>query len=262
MARQARLSSTTPGRSSGGTSPGGSITFNLYDPSHTDCSGTPAYTQTIPVSGNGGYTTTNTTPAATAGTWSWTASYSGDSGNTSSSSGCGQETVTVTPLVAQGSCEGSGSIAVLVSGTNVLAYIPKGNWGSSVTGVDAVNVEGTSITNTLISTADPINSAASNSVTGQTVVTANNNQVYILKGAGLDPSVSPNPISDGGSGVISFSGGSATTSGVSMDATNNKALLGVSVGGVGGFQFLDLATDTFEPAFTTMDPSGEISRTR
>ena len=98
-----------------------------------------------------------------------------------------------------------------------------------------------------------------NSVTGQTVCTANNNDVYVLKGVGLDPGVSPNPLTDGGSGIIGFSGGSATTTGVSMDATDNKALIALSVGGVGGFQFLNLATDTFEPAFTSQDPGGQIS---
>jgi hypothetical protein len=36
-----------------------------------------------------------------------------------------------------------------------------------------------------------------------------------------------------------------------MDAGDNKALLGISIGGTGGFQFLDLSTDTFEPPFPT-----------
>jgi hypothetical protein len=248
------------GTVSGGYLPGGSITFNLYDPSHTDCSGTPAYTQTVPVLGNGSYSTSNTTAANVAGTWSWTATYTGDSNNNGAASTCTKETATVTPVVAQGSCEGSGSISALVSGTDVISYVPKGNWGSGATGIDVVNVEGSSITNTQIPTgSDAINSCASNSVTGQTVCTANNNDVYVLKGTGLDPSVSPNPLTDGGSGTITFSGGSATTTGVSMDATDNKALLALSVGGVGGFQFLNLATDTFEPAFTTQDSTGQIS---
>ena len=145
----------------GGASPTGSITFNLYDPSHTDCSGTPAYTQTVAVAGNGSYSTTNTTAASVGGTWSWTATYTGDSSNNGASSGCGQETVTVT-AVAQGSCEGSGSLSTLVSGTNVISYVPKGNWGSAAPGIDVVNVEGTSVTNTTIPTGtDVINSCAS-----------------------------------------------------------------------------------------------------
>jgi Fibronectin type III domain len=158
------------------------------------------------------------------------------------------------------SCEGSGSISTLIYGGNVISYVPKGAWDSSTPGIDVVNVEGNSITSTQISTGtDVINSCASNSVTGQTVCTANNNDVYVLKGTELDPSVSPDPLTDGGSGEIDFSGGSTTTSGVSMDTPDNKALLALSLNGVAGYQFLDLATDTFEPAFTTQDPGGEVS---
>jgi len=161
----------------------------------------------------------------------------------------------------QGSCEGSGSLSALVNvnGTDVTSYVPKGNWSSGTPGIDVVNVEGTSITNTTVPTgSDIINSCASNSITGQTVCTANNNDVYVLKGTGLDPSVA-NPLSDSGTGTIRFSGGSATTSGVSMNAIDNKALIALSIGGIGGFQFLDLATNTFEPAFTTKDSTGAIS---
>ena len=145
-------------------------------------------------------------------------------------------------------------------GTNVTAYVPKGAWDGSSSGIDVVNVEGSSITDTTIPTgSDVINSCASNSVTGQTVCTANNQDVYVLKGTSLDPSVSPNPLVDSGSGSIGFSGGSATTTGVSMDATDNKALIALSVDDVGGFQLLDLASDTFEPAFTTKNADGDIS---
>ncbi len=141
----------------------------------------------------------------------------------------------------------------------MVAYVPKGAWDNNTTGIDVVNVEGTSVTDTQIPTDSTVNSCASNSETGQTVCTGNDNEVWVLKGAGLDPSVTTNPLTDGGTGTIDFSGGAATTSGVSMDATDNKALLALSVGGTAGFQFLDLSTDTFETPFTTMDPGGEIS---
>ena len=66
---------------SGGSSPTGTITFNLYGPSATaSCSGTPVDTETAAVSGNGDYTTPSFTPAQ-AGTYWWTASYGGDAGN-------------------------------------------------------------------------------------------------------------------------------------------------------------------------------------
>jgi hypothetical protein len=81
---------------SGGFSPTGSITFNLYSPSAATCSGPPAYTQTVPVNGNGTYPTTNSTFLATAeGTWRWQSSYSGDGNNLGASSTCGTERFTI-----------------------------------------------------------------------------------------------------------------------------------------------------------------------
>jgi hypothetical protein len=44
-----------------------------------------------------------------------------------------------------------------------------------------------------------------------------------------------------------------------MDAVHNKAVIGVSVGGVGGFQFLNLDTSIFEPAFKSQSPAKQIS---
>jgi hypothetical protein len=75
---------------------GGTITFNLYSPSDATCSGTPAYTQTVNVSGNGTYSTTNTTFLASAeGTWRWKVSYSGDANNDAATSACGVERFTI-----------------------------------------------------------------------------------------------------------------------------------------------------------------------
>jgi hypothetical protein len=242
---------------SGGATPRtGTVTFSLYGPADPQCQGPkPAYTETVSMSADGSYSTTNTARATIAGTWHWIATYNGDDNNNSVSSACADESVTVTPVTAQASCQASGSLSTLVSGTNVISYIPKGSWDAFVPGIAVVNVEGTSVTNTTIDTGtDVINSCASNSVTGETVCTANNNDVWILNGTGLDPAVS-NPLKDAGVGVISFSGGSATTTGVAIDTTDNKALIGLSLGGVGGFQFLDLATHTFEDAFASKDPT-------
>ena len=83
---------------SGATSnAGGTVTFGLYGPDDATCSGTPRYTQNVPVAGNGTYSTTNTTvTAGTAGTWRWKVSYSGDANNTGSTSACGVENFTIT----------------------------------------------------------------------------------------------------------------------------------------------------------------------
>jgi hypothetical protein len=74
----------------------GTITFSLFDPSDATCAGSPAYTQTLVVNGNGTYSTTNTTfLATTLGTWRWQVSYSGDSNNTATLSACGVESFTI-----------------------------------------------------------------------------------------------------------------------------------------------------------------------
>jgi Putative Ig domain len=81
---------------SGGYNPSGSLTFDLYDPSSPNCSGPPAYTQTVGVSdGNSTYSTSSDDLAESAGTWNWTVNYSGDENNASASSGCASETIIV-----------------------------------------------------------------------------------------------------------------------------------------------------------------------
>jgi hypothetical protein len=155
--------------------------------------------------------------------------------------------------VPQGSCQPSSSLSAMVIGANVTSYVPKGNWGVTPTpGVSVVNIEGASVTPALIPTgSDVINSCASNPVTGDTVCTANNNKVYLLNGTTVK---SGSPLTSSATGAISFSGGSCTNCGVSMDAIHNKAVISMSLGGVGGFQFLDLSTSAFEPAFASMAP--------
>lgn len=160
--------------------------------------------------------------------------------------------------VIQGSCQPSSSLSVLVSGSDVVAYVPKGNWSATLsTGVAAVNVEGSSIANTLIPTRSVVNSCASNPITGQTVCTANNTDVYLIKGTALDPAVATNPLPSSGVGQLLFSGGTCTNCGVAMDATHNKAVIGLSLATGGGFQFLNLGpTPALETAFTSKGPAG------
>ncbi len=75
---------------------GGAITFSLFSPSDATCAGTPAYTQTVPVNGNGTYSTNNTMVHATDfGTWRWLVSYSGDANNLGATSACGVEHFTI-----------------------------------------------------------------------------------------------------------------------------------------------------------------------
>jgi YVTN family beta-propeller protein len=71
----------------GGAAPSGQITFKLYGPGDATCSGSPAFTDTKTVSGNASYDSSNFTPTA-AGTYRWTASYSGDANNDGATSDC------------------------------------------------------------------------------------------------------------------------------------------------------------------------------
>ena len=123
------------------------------------------------------------------------------------------QTINVVNAAPQGSCQPSSSLSVLVSGSNVTSYVPKGNWSvTPATGISVVNIEGSAITPTPISTTNTVNSCASNSVTGQTVCTANNTDVYLITGTTLGGT-----LTSGGTSTIGFSGGSCTNCGVAMD---------------------------------------------
>ena len=71
----------------------GTITFKLYGPDNATCSGSPIFTTTKAVLGNGAYTSASFTPTLV-GTYRWVASYSGDynpqtkTGNSAVSGSC------------------------------------------------------------------------------------------------------------------------------------------------------------------------------
>jgi len=74
---------------SGGNNPTGTITFTAYGPDDATCANAPAYTSDpVAVSGNGSYGNSPEFTPATAGTYRWQASYSGDAGNDAASTSC------------------------------------------------------------------------------------------------------------------------------------------------------------------------------
>jgi hypothetical protein len=81
---------------SGGVSPGGQITFKAFGPADATCALSPAFEVDVPVNGSGNYGSGNFVPTV-AGSYNWTASYSGDEDNPGALSGCGaaNETSTV-----------------------------------------------------------------------------------------------------------------------------------------------------------------------
>lgn len=80
---------------SGGFHPTGTVEFQLYAPGDTDCK-TPIATRTGDLSGSGTAASGDVTIGA-AGTYRWTATYSGDANNNAVTSPCSDEEVKVTP---------------------------------------------------------------------------------------------------------------------------------------------------------------------
>ena len=155
---------------------------------------------------------------------------------------------TPTPTPAPNACLPSSSLGVLVQGTNATVYAPQGNWDSGAAAVNVVPIEtsggiGTGGAPTTVVTGSVPNSCSSNSTTGTTVCTGNNTDVFVINGSTLSSTVT-----SGATSTQSFSGGSCMNCGVVVDSTTNKALItiGLSSGGPGGYQFLDLASNTFE----------------
>ena len=85
-----------------GNAPTGTITFTVFGPSNGTCSGTPVFTSTTTVSGNGSYPSAPFSPTL-AGTYGWIASYSGDAGNNAATTVCNDpaETSTVIAVSSQ-----------------------------------------------------------------------------------------------------------------------------------------------------------------
>ncbi|MHB8577065.1 MAG: hypothetical protein ACYDCQ_17270, partial [Dehalococcoidia bacterium] len=81
----------------GGFNPTGTITFTLFGPANPGCTGTPIFTSTKTVAGDGAYTSDPFTTTL-AGTYNFVAVYSGDAGNAAVTSACGaaNESVVVT----------------------------------------------------------------------------------------------------------------------------------------------------------------------
>lgn len=125
---------------SGGSSPTGTITIELYGPGDSTCSNPPVYTESKTVVGNGGYESHTHTPTAP-GVYRWVASYSGDGDNAASATACGapgQSATIDAPLDVSASGSGTGYVdsspAGIDCGTGSHTTCSKSfGYGSSVT---------------------------------------------------------------------------------------------------------------------------------
>jgi len=82
--------------------PTGTVTFTLYGPADTACTGTALFTSTVALSATGTATSATFSGTTATGTYNWIASYSGDANSAPSASKCGAEPVNVTASGVQG----------------------------------------------------------------------------------------------------------------------------------------------------------------
>ena len=108
----------------GGSSPTGTITFNLYGPNDTTCASAAIFTKSVTVNGNGHYDSPSFT-TVTAGTYRWIANYSGDANNNATQNACNgnNESVIVTKKAPTVTTNASADVTVggLIHDTATLA---------------------------------------------------------------------------------------------------------------------------------------------
>jgi Domain of unknown function DUF11/PKD domain len=85
---------------SGGDQPSGSVSFQLFAPGDTACTGAPVFTATVPLSSAGAAASGAFTPLA-AGTYAWRAAYSGDADNSAVAGPCGSSSTVDAPPAGQ-----------------------------------------------------------------------------------------------------------------------------------------------------------------
>lgn len=148
------------------------------------------------------------------------------------------------PVLGPTACNPISSVTVLLNQSGVTAYVPNGNWSSTQTGIQVVPISPPG-TPTSISTPDVVNTCSANSTTGVTVCTGNGSDVYLVNGTTLTST-----LTSAATGNTEFSGGGCLNCGVAVESNSNKAVIAMSYNGApsgSALQFLDLATNTFQP---------------
>ena len=172
---------------------------------------------------------------------------------------CATLTVTNTTKTLS-SCIPSSSLAVSL-GSTVTAYVPNGCWECSATGVQVVPIEGGGSASS-IATAHSVNACSSDALTGETVCTANNTDVYLITGTTLNTT-----LTSGSNNFAGFSGGDCENCGVAINAATNTAYIAGGFTGPSddGIQPLNLANNTFAtpfPAATEVSENIAVDPTR
>ena len=114
---------------SGGHTPSGTVTFHLYAPGDTTCTTAVFTSSDRPLSA--GSATSGAFSSAVVGTYEWTATYGGDTNNTSVSSVCGAEPVAIAqavPTIVTAATPTGGPIGTSISDTATVSggHTPSG----------------------------------------------------------------------------------------------------------------------------------------
>jgi len=133
-------------------------------------------------------------------------------------------TATATSGPIRNSCQSAGALGVLVTKTDVDAYVPNGDFaGNTETGVQVVPIEGTALPLTTIPTTSTIIACSANDETEQVVCVGLDNKVYLINGTTLTTT-----LTSAGSGEFFSSGGSCTNCNVLANAATNQAFIGIA----------------------------------
>lgn len=157
---------------------------------------------------------------------------------------CSELKVTNTSVKLE-ACVPSSSIGVL-PGKQVVTYVPNGAWSYGTPGIFVVPIEGGG-SPTTIATPGTVNACSSNAVTGETVCTANDTDVYLITGSTLNKT-----LTSGANNTAGFSGGDCENCGVAINATTNTAYIEEGISGAPsgtGVQALNLTNNTFGTPF-------------
>src|ERR1017187_1453207 len=170
------------------------------------------------------------------------------------SSNCSMMKVLIHAAVS--SCVPGASMGVLIQAPTVTAYVPDGAWAAGTTNIQVAQIEPAGGPFSTIVTPNTTNSCSSNSVTGETICTANNTDIYRITGATLNSTVTSLATA-----FLSFSGGSCETCGVAIDQVNNLAYMQIGISGSpsgGGIETFNLGTSTQSAFPTFVQPSEDI----
>ena len=146
------------GALAGGVSPTGQITFKAFGPNNATCTGTPAFEATVAVSGNGNYGSGGFAAGA-AGTYRWTAAYSGDTNNNAATSSCNaaNETSTVakaSPALVTTAANATVGSPISDSGTLSAGFSPSGQIVFKAFGPSDTTCTGTPVFEVSVSVSD------------------------------------------------------------------------------------------------------------